>query len=934
MAANSGESSRSVLGTGRRPEDHLPDGLQLQIALDQLNTEGSFEEMIKVLARGQGLDLSGIPISSIPIRYEKLSADDVQARKPAFNRAYRFGTTDMTNNSIFQTMQQQRLKPKLKLLAEGPELVPYRYQILDPNGQEIRLLKLCGAGEAGVFDHLSIEHYPLSAAPVYHCLSYVWGRPERSLPLNCDGGTLMITQNLFDALCASFTRYPEIYLWADGLCINQDDLDERAQQVRLMGKIYSNCKMALAYLGHPKSRARQDLTPAQNAEDGKAVPVAKGEGLRIFLQRWKQRVTMASRLRPKSQERKDHPSGPGSGAESTKQDKGTTPNITPEFPNPLDDKTALRSAISLMNYFVHIWKQYDDFEPIREAVWAKTKIPSRGKEGRPIWEKLLSFWEEDWFYRTWIIPECVLSPKMSIMYGEFAISLDAVMEFWDLASRRGLPLALRHGNLGGVFDILRRISPGTTFLALRQRRSDKDQRLGNMDDAQPASEDLQDQHSTTMEEGNPSKGGLEVRIKPADLLEMLALCRMNLASDNRDKIYAMLDLADDDIARSITPDYHATNTVSDTFVDVAKRYVCANRAAEILEHAGRHHRLAHLPSWVPDWTHQSRSVLRTRLYSCTRDTSPQISLLAKDSSMLSLRAAVLTQIPEAHDALGAPWRYNSSGTDKYRALNTPLMPFKLSQHDPSMFGEMTVEDARVITLRRALGIASLVPALVNEIYPEGFQQAVARTLCADCTWSGERLSSSETALASFMESFETFSNFYSRLVHDAEKPGLRAEYPSKIIYPAGTTSWLLDCSDAEADVRLCKLWPFATALQEAQRGRRFAVLRGGMLALVPWDSEPEDLILLVQGARVPFVVRRIVSGPEVTQVEAGHDSAIFELVGDCYVHGIMDGEMLLRGGAEGEDAEMAIVRGDEGQQYIGKWPTKASFLTWKKFLLR
>ena len=165
-------------------------------------------------------------------------------------------------------------------------------------------------------------------------------------------------------------------------------------------------------------------------------------------------------------------------------------------------------------------------------------------------------------------------------------------------------------------------------------------------------------------------------------------------------------------------------------------------------------------------------------------------------------------------------------------------------------------------------------------------------------------------------------------------PGLQAKYPSKMIYPAGTTSWLLECSDAEADVRLCKLWPFAMALQEAQRGRRFALLRGGMLALVPSDSEPGDHIMIVEGARVPFVVRSVVSSPEVAQLQAGHDSRRFELVEDCYVHGIMDGEMLLRGGAEGEDAEMAIVRSKEGQPYIGKWPATGPLLIWTKFLLR
>ena len=307
MATNSGESYRTVLGTGRLG-DLLPDGLQLQIALDQLATEGSSEELLTIMARAQGIDLSQIPVGSMPLRIEKASAQDLdhaRTRTRENTQAYYIGTTDtvndVSNDYIFQAMQQQRPKVILRLLAEGPELIPYQYKTLDTHSQEIRLLKLCGTGEAGVFSHLTIEHYPLSAAPLYLCLSYVWGGPERSLPVNCNGKTLMITQNLFEALCNSFRRYPEMHLWADGLCINQDDLDERAQQVRLMGKIYSNCNMALAHLGHPKARAQQEFNPAQNAEDCEAVPVAKSDGRRKGLQGWKQRV--ASRLRPKRQER-------------------------------------------------------------------------------------------------------------------------------------------------------------------------------------------------------------------------------------------------------------------------------------------------------------------------------------------------------------------------------------------------------------------------------------------------------------------------------------------------------------------------------------------------------------------------------------------------------------------------------------------------------
>lgn len=38
-------------------------------------------------------------------------------------------------------------------------------------------------------------------------------------------------------------------LWVDALCINQEDMEERTQQVQLMGDIYKMCKKVIVYLG-------------------------------------------------------------------------------------------------------------------------------------------------------------------------------------------------------------------------------------------------------------------------------------------------------------------------------------------------------------------------------------------------------------------------------------------------------------------------------------------------------------------------------------------------------------------------------------------------------------------------------------------------------------------------------------------------------------
>jgi hypothetical protein len=96
----------------------------------------------------------------------------------------------------------------------------------------------------------------------YLALSYVWGHPELSARVSCGGQQIAITQNLYRALwtvsCSLYEKQTElweqrkdIYLWADGICINQNDLDEKNIQVNLMGDIYRKAKGVVAYLGAP-----------------------------------------------------------------------------------------------------------------------------------------------------------------------------------------------------------------------------------------------------------------------------------------------------------------------------------------------------------------------------------------------------------------------------------------------------------------------------------------------------------------------------------------------------------------------------------------------------------------------------------------------------------------------------------------------------------
>jgi hypothetical protein len=93
----------------------------------------------------------------------------------------------------------------------------------------------------------------LQAAPIsvtkYLTISYVWGTDIKDQAITCDGHTVMITQNLSKVLRR--VRLPDkpLALWADGICINQEDQDEKGHQVALMGEIYRSAERVLIYIG-------------------------------------------------------------------------------------------------------------------------------------------------------------------------------------------------------------------------------------------------------------------------------------------------------------------------------------------------------------------------------------------------------------------------------------------------------------------------------------------------------------------------------------------------------------------------------------------------------------------------------------------------------------------------------------------------------------
>ncbi|KAF2244875.1 hypothetical protein BU26DRAFT_384520, partial [Trematosphaeria pertusa] len=117
-----------------------------------------------------------------------------------------------------------------------------------------------------------LAHVDLSINPPYEAISYVWGTPVYSHHFSCNGRIMRMTGSLHEALLR--VRLPDRRrtIWADGICINQADLQERGHQVKFMRDVYQKAHRVLVWLGSdPSSVAPAVFTSFRRLSQGKSI---------------------------------------------------------------------------------------------------------------------------------------------------------------------------------------------------------------------------------------------------------------------------------------------------------------------------------------------------------------------------------------------------------------------------------------------------------------------------------------------------------------------------------------------------------------------------------------------------------------------------------------------------------------------------------------
>ncbi|KAF4626566.1 hypothetical protein G7Y89_g11587 [Cudoniella acicularis] len=183
----------------------------------------------------------------------------------------------------------------------------YCYQpLLEPDSIRILLLQPARSHEIdleGSLIHTTLSDCDDDIIEPFTALSYVWGDSGKTELAHVDAQSVAITPTLDAALrdLRDSTRVRKI--WADALCIDQSNNEEKAQQVVNMGEVYKTAARTIIHLGPLTPQADRVLehVPRRNcgrnvAPGGSYATIVKEAEEDLLTRTWFRRVWVFQEL--------------------------------------------------------------------------------------------------------------------------------------------------------------------------------------------------------------------------------------------------------------------------------------------------------------------------------------------------------------------------------------------------------------------------------------------------------------------------------------------------------------------------------------------------------------------------------------------------------------------------------------------------------------
>jgi hypothetical protein len=336
-------------------------------------------------------------------------------------------------------------------------------------------------------------------------------------------------------------------------------------------------------------------------------------------------------------------------------------------------------------------------------------------------------------------------------------------------------------------------------------------------------------------------------VRSASIEELLADYRGRHCTDPRDKVYGLLGIAGSEDTKLIVPNY--LTSVPEVYEQVALKLLERTNKLKLFSQlypqweAGTV--ATRLPSWVPDWTsdcnhnqYQSINIRfeMTGYYAASAGSSAQIRSIKQGK--IALRGILFSSCA----AFGKP------NTGKIKSIHSPLDVFRLW---PDL--------ARITTDPNRSYASDSSTTYYNAYW---------QTLCAS-------LLPPQSALVG-RQKLRTSNHSYGQAWFEAWCNAFKLPIvPYSNTLPSGAAS-----SDPTSEVTAAEISAFYNFVFVATAGRKLFISKEeGWLGLAPMQAEVGDRIALLKGGNVPYILR-----PKL-----GEENE-WEIIGDAYVHGIMDGE--------------------------------------------
>lgn len=303
--------------------------------------------------------------------------------------------------------------------------------------------------------------------------------------------------------------------------------------------------------------------------------------------------------------------------------------------------------------------------------------------------------------------------------------------------------------------------------------------------------------------------------------------RSCLASDPRDKVFALVGIARGQIAPVYTPDY--SKSVLEVYRNLAMHCIIAEQNPDALVNCvyivGSN--LPLVPSWVPDWSQPLKANCSPMLYPGTYEASAGTSFegrVSQDLNELFLHGVLFNKVK----VVGPIWKLDDVMYHKIKYIKKFIE--------------------------------------VNEVYLDMFRQSphyrtcywseFARTLVADKDRFGERLRQRDLS-----EGYVTYRKHWAGiLVEQATRRLKTSQFRRELRRSIGSQ----------------ESKNFEHAFNSAAWGRAFCMFDDGRAGWVPEAAEVGDQIAIFLGATVPILLRPRRDG--------------YIVLGEAYVHEMMDGQ--------------------------------------------